>query len=68
MLIVKTMKKDTKLMKIVPNCTKFELNEAIDNTKVKVNTRKIELVLKGAKSKLNLATDNTKAKLDAKLN
>ncbi len=55
-------------MKIVLNCTKFELDEAIDNTKAKVDTNLLELVLKWAMSKLNLAIGNAKAKLDAKLN
>jgi hypothetical protein len=44
------MKVDTKLMKIVLNCTKFEPNEAIDNTKAIVDNKLIELVLKCAKS------------------
>jgi hypothetical protein len=42
-------------MKIVLYCTKFKLNEAIGNTKAKVDSQLIELVLKCAKSKLNLA-------------
>ncbi len=33
-------------MKIVLNYAKFELNEAIDNTKAKVDTKIIKLVLK----------------------
>jgi hypothetical protein len=62
-----TMKLATKLMNIVLYCTIFKLNEAIGNTKAKVDTTLIELVLKCAKSKLNLAIANAKAKLDAKL-
>jgi hypothetical protein len=55
----KKTKVATKLMKIVLCCTKFKLNEAIDNNKAKVDTNLIE--------KLNLALANAKAKLDAKL-
>jgi hypothetical protein len=67
MLIAKSTKVDTKLMKIMLNCTKFKLNEAIDNTKAKIGTKLKELVQECAKSKLNLAIGNTKAKVDAKL-
>ncbi len=49
------MEVDTKMVKILLICTKFKLNEPIDNAKVKVNTKLIELVLKCAKSRLNLA-------------
>ncbi len=50
-LIARTIKLDTKLMKIVLSCTKFKLNEAIENnTKAKVDTKLIEDVLKCAKS------------------
>ncbi len=38
-LIAKTTKVDTKLMEIVLNCTKFELNEAIGNNRAKVDTK-----------------------------
>ncbi len=55
-------------MKIVLNYTKFKLNEAIDNTKAKVDTKLIELVHKRAKSKLNLAIRNAKANLNSMLN
>ncbi len=66
----KTTKVATTLIKIVLYCTKFELKEAIGNTKAIVDTTKltlIELVLKCAKRKLNLAIANAKAKLDTKL-
>ncbi len=43
-------------MKIVLYCAKFKLNEAIDNTKAKVDTKLMELVLNCTKSKLNQAT------------
>jgi hypothetical protein len=51
-------------MKIVLNYTKFDLNEEIGNTMVKVDAKLIELVLKCAKSELSLAIGNAKAKLD----
>jgi hypothetical protein len=63
----KTRRVDDKVMKTVPNCTKFELNEAIDNTKAKVDTKLIELELKCAKSKFILAIGNATVKLDIKL-
>ncbi len=50
------------------NCAQFKLNEAIGNTKAKVDTKLVELVLNCAKSKLNQAIGNAKAKLDTKLN
>ncbi len=52
------------LMKIVIYCTKFKLDEAIGNSKAKLDAKLIELVLKYAKSRLNLAIGNAKAKLD----
>jgi hypothetical protein len=39
-------KVDTKLMKIVLFCTKFKLNEAIGNTKTRVNTKLIKISTK----------------------
>jgi hypothetical protein len=42
-------------MKIVLYCAKFNLNEAIDDTQMKVDTKLIELVLKCTKSKLDHA-------------
>jgi hypothetical protein len=42
-------------MKIVLYCSKFKLNEAIGNTKAKINTKLMELVLNCTKSKLNYA-------------
>jgi hypothetical protein len=52
MLITKVTKVDTKLMEIVLDCTYFEVNEAIDNTKAKLDTKLMESVLKGTRSKL----------------
>jgi hypothetical protein len=49
-------------MKIVLYCAKFMLNEAIDNTKAKVDTKLMELVLKCTKSKLNQAVSKSVAK------
>jgi hypothetical protein len=42
-------------MKIVLYCTKLKLNEAIDNSKAKIDIKLNELVLKHTKSKLNQA-------------
>jgi hypothetical protein len=42
-------------MKVVLYCTKFELNEAIDNTKKKVDTKLVEIVLNYTESNLNQA-------------
>jgi hypothetical protein len=61
MLIGKMMKVDTKLLKIVLYCNKFELNEAIGNIKAKVDIKLMESVLK-CTVKLNLAIGNAKAK------
>ena len=49
-------------MKIVLFCTIFQLNEAIGNTKAKVDTKLTDLVLNCAKSKLNQTIGNAKAK------
>jgi hypothetical protein len=62
MLIAKTTIADSKLMKLVLNCAKFELNEAINNTKVKVDTKLIELVLNCTESMLNQAINNINTK------
>ncbi len=67
MLIEKTMKVDTKLMKLALNCAEFKLIEAIGNTKAKIDAKLVELVLNYTKSKLNQAIVNAKAKLETKM-
>jgi hypothetical protein len=66
-LVMKMMKVDSKLMKVVLNCAKFELNADIGNTKAKVDSKQIELRLNYDKSKPNQAIGDAKAKLDTKL-
>jgi hypothetical protein len=46
----------------VLNCAKFKLNEAIDNTKAKVDTKLMKVVLKHTKSKLHQAISKSFAK------
>ncbi len=45
MLIAKITKVVTKLMKLMLNCNKCKLNQAIGNTKAKVDTKLKQLVL-----------------------
>jgi hypothetical protein len=67
MLITKATKVDTKLMKLVLNCAKVEVNEAVGNTKEKIDTKLMKLVLNCAKSKPNQAIGKANERLDTNL-
>jgi hypothetical protein len=67
MLIAKMTKIDTKLMKLVVNCAKVKINEALSNTNAKVDTKLTESVLNCAKSKINQTIGDAKITLILKL-